>query len=144
MCVTLTLLQKTVLAWTRPLNSMYLLRQCWRNTSVSNLTCHWISLLLHTNPFGIEFLWHWWTLSLAPPLAEESQFPGQRPNDSYCNNKWDWGYKKKNLRHVLVMALCNYILKVCWNQRKEKQVVFKEHKFRSPTKCVCLLNRKML
>jgi len=34
------------------------------NTSVANLASHWISLLFHTNPLGIQFLWQSCTFPL--------------------------------------------------------------------------------
>lgn len=49
------------------------------NTSVANLTSHWISLLFHTNPLGIVSLA---IACFAPNLAHslwESQFPGTSP-----------------------------------------------------------------
>lgn len=49
------------------------------NTSVANLTSHWISLLFHTNPLGIVSLAiGCFTPNLAHSLWE-SQFPGKPP-----------------------------------------------------------------
>lgn len=84
---------------------------------MSNLTCHWISLLLHTNPFGIEFLWQWGTLSLTPPTASESQFPGQMPKavTATTNETKDTSIKPSWVIFFpsLVIGLCN-----CYNKRK--------------------------
>lgn len=56
-CLDLIWLQKIIMS-EPSLKVLYIfLDSVLENTSVANLTSHWILLLFHTNPLGIQFLW---------------------------------------------------------------------------------------
>lgn len=56
-CLDLIWLQKIIMS-EPSLNALYIfLDSVLENTSVANLTSHWILLLFHANPLGIRFLW---------------------------------------------------------------------------------------
>lgn len=120
MCVTFTWLQKDVLkSELGPSTACIFWDSVGENTSVSNLTCHWISLLLHTNPFGIEFLWQWWTLSLTPPPPRSHNFLAKCPTAVTATTN---EIKDTSIKSSWTCFSYGFVqlLKVCYNQRREK------------------------
>ena len=122
---------------------MSLLRQRWRKH-----LCVQSNLSLDITVAPHESIWSRISLALVNFIPSSSSCPGvtiswPKAQQQLLQQQMRLRIQAKNLRHVLVMGLCNYILKVCYSYKRLLESANLDYQPNDVCECL-LINRKML